>query len=124
MKFQQKRKERKVEIRNSNGYSALIVVSCIGIILVGYFIIMPVFGQLYDTFYDDSDWIVRYPTEESCVNRGSWYGGTCHQLSLRAKETMEVIRSRWLFAPIVFIISMIIWYLTTIFKEDPQQYYR
>jgi hypothetical protein len=111
-------------IRNGNAYSGLIMLATTALILIGYFIILPVFGQLFNMFYDDTTFSAQYPTELSCRNHGYWYSGSCHQLPVAGKQLFLDIRSRWLLAPVIFIISLIVWFFTTVTRRDPQHYMR
>ena len=110
-------------IRKSNGYAALILLVLSALLLISYFYIVPVFAKLFTTFTVDDNY-VQYTTELECKGKGAWYDGSCHQLPSRAMETMEKIRSRWLFAPVVFIVSLIFWFIVSALRKDPQQYMR
>ena len=111
-------------IRHSNAYAALVMLGIVATVLISYFVVVPIFAKLYDYFDDDSDYELKYPNETACTGHGYWYESSCHQLPVRGKETFRLIRSRWLLAPVIFIISMVVWYLTTVFRRDPQQYLR
>jgi len=111
-------------IRNGNAYSGMILLSTATLILIGYFIILPVFGHIFNMFYDDTEFSIRFPAEASCKGKGYWYDGSCHQLPEAGKQLFLDIRTRWLVAPLVFIIGLVIWFFTTVSRRDPQMYER
>ena len=113
-----------MKIKQSNGYAAILLIIVVSVTFMGYYYMIPVFGQLYERFMDDSTYLTRYPTEELCTGHGYWYDGSCHQMPQRAKDLYERIRWYWLFGGIVFSVGMLIWYLVSVFRSDPQQYYR
>lgn len=113
-----------IKNRNSNAYAIMTGVILIAMLLMGFYVIMDPFARVYDTFTDNSQYI-GYTTPEDCDNGGgNWDPETllCKQLETKVEGLLERIRERWLFAPLVFILGIILWIYSQVTKKDYQQY--
>lgn len=110
--------------KNANAYAAIQVIVLVGVLFMGYWIMMPIFGNLFNRFTDDSDFTERFPTEEACRNKGYWIEETqtCSQVGERALGVMQNQRRTWLTVPFIFVIGLILWYWSVASKRDYQQY--
>jgi hypothetical protein len=110
--------------KKANAYAAIQVLVLVAVLFMGYWLVMPIFGNLYSRFTDDVDFTARYNTEEACHNRGYWNAdtGVCSQLGVRAQGVMENQRRAWLIVPFIFAIGLIIWYWSVAGKKDYQQH--
>jgi len=111
-----------IKIRKGNPYAALMVIIFTLIIFVGYWVIMPGYAKLYETFTDDTS-LTKYTTESSCKNAGKyWVNSACSQLPQRAKDGIEQQRTAWLAAPFIFVFGLILWLVTKSSGKDYQGY--
>lgn len=109
--------------KKGNAYAALLVIVVIAILFMAYWAMMPVFGKMYSTFMDDSDFQERFDNEADCIsNGGSWTGTVCNQLDARAKELLQRERRVWLIAPFILVLGLILWYWTQVTRKDYQQF--
>jgi hypothetical protein len=62
-----------VRIRNSNPFGAIVVLTLIVMLFVGYFVIIEPYGIIYNTFMSDARY-QQYTTADQCIAaRGHWY---------------------------------------------------
>ena len=111
-----------MKFRKGNFFAGLTVLVLIATILLGFYVTMWPFAKIYGTYMEDTDFIAKYTTEESCIDHGYWNGAECHQLPDRAKTLMVRARYAWLVAPIIFIVGLFIWYIVVVTRRDPQFY--
>ncbi len=114
-----KNKKFAFEIRNCFGYPAIVALIAIMIMFTAMYYIAPVFETVLDQLVDDEKYVSYSESECDSANK-FYYDSLCHDLSERANETLVMIKTRWYFAPIIFAISMLIWFLARMFKDDPQ----
>lgn len=109
--------------KKGNAYAAVIVITLIVILFIGYWVMIPVFAKIFNTFNDDTKFNARYTTEKDCVaNTGTWTGTKCNQLDDRAKSLIHTERRVWLIVPFIVVLGLILWYWTQTTKKDYQQY--
>lgn len=107
----------------ANAYAALIVIVLLVLLFVGYWVMMPVFANIYNKFTDDTEFNERFTTEDQCTsNSGSWDGVKCNQLDDRAKGLLSMQRRTWLVLPFIVVLGLILWFWTQATKKDYQQY--
>lgn len=112
----------KIALRFGNAFAAITVIVLLAILFMGYWIAIPIYGLISDTMLDNSRF-ENQQTESSCNAAGGyWVSDSCEVVSDRASEVIAQQRKAWLAAPIIFTISMIIWFWTKSFHRDPQQY--
>ena len=115
-----------MSIRQSNPFAAITVIVLVAITLMGFWIALPIYGELSNFFHDDSD-LVIYTTESDCVSKGHYWitdevPNYCSFLPTMARDSISLQRKAWLFSPFIFILSLIIWYITKSTHKDTQQW--
>jgi len=109
-----------MKLKQSNPFAAITVLIMIAALFIGMYVMMKPFAQIYDRFTDDTDYIARYTTQDSCEDHGYWVDGECHQVPNEAKSVMVRMRYAWLVAPFILAIGLFLWYLVVISRRDPR----
>jgi len=104
--------------KKANAYGAIKVIVLITFLFIGYWLMIPVFGKIFNYFTDDTDYNTRYTTEESCKNKGFWDGSKCNQLSEEVNSLLQRQRKIWLAVPFILVLSLILWFWTVGAKDD------
>lgn len=110
-----------MKIRKGNPYAALMVIVFTLVIFMGYWVIMPSYAKIYDIFTDDSS-LEKYTDQSTCEDAGKyWVNSACSQLPQRAKDNIDQSRRAWLAAPFIFVLGLILWFITKSTGKDYQQ---
>ena len=109
-------------LRQGNAFAAITVIVLITLLFIGFWIIMPVYNSIHTIFHDDSA-LEDITTQEDCSRRGGyWEDDSCSHLSNKARTVINQQRVAWLATPFIFTASLVIWFLTKLFKRDTQQF--
>ena len=111
----------KIQIRNSNGYAAFVVLSVIAVAFISYYVLVGPYATIYSKFLENPDYVGLNQTECKTIN-GHWDNSVCSQLPSRAISVINKSRKAWLVAPFILILGMIIWFFSVIGKRDPRHY--
>ena len=113
-----------IQVRKGSAYAALLIIVLMAILFIGFFTVMEPFANIYSRFMDDSD-LEAYVTKDSCEShRGIWNGVQCQKLPDQAKSVMVNARRNWLLTPIIFVVGLIIWGITTALRREQHEYAR
>lgn len=111
-----------IELKQSNPYAAITVLVLVTIIFLGMYVLMKPFAIIYEDYTNNSEYS-PYTNQTSCeAARGYWEGTTCQELPSKAITVLVRTKIAWLVAPFIFIVGLIIWYLTVATRRDPQHY--
>lgn len=109
-------------VRNSNAWAAMNVVIFTAVLFMGYWVAVPIYGQLHGMFHDDSR-LEKYTSQDDCTRYGYyWDDGACSQLPARAKNVIAQQRTAWLLAPFIFLLGLFFWLWTKSTNRDVQQF--
>jgi hypothetical protein len=106
--------------KKGNAYAALVVISLVAVLFLGYWVMMGPFSKIFNMFMDDTKYNTMYLDEESCP--GYWVDGQCNQLPDRAKSLLYTERKIWLVVPFIAVLGFILWFWTVTFKDDYQRF--
>jgi hypothetical protein len=112
--------------RQSNPFAAMTIIVLIAILFMGYWVAVPIYSALSETFHDNTD-LEIYTSESVCMSAGHYWvtddgPAYCSQLPTVAKNTIFRQRRAWLIAPFIFAVSLIIWYITKSTSRDMQRW--
>jgi hypothetical protein len=108
--------------KKANGYAAIQVMVLIAVLFMGYYVMVPIFGNIYNRFTDSTKYTERYPTAQACEGNGFWDGSSCNELNSRARDVLAKQKRTWLIVPFIFVFSLLMWYWTVASKKDYQQF--
>ena len=112
-----------MQIKKNNAYAAIIVLALLATLFTGMYVVLPVYGKVYDRFMNESRYSV-YANEADCeADDGFWEDDECQPLKNRPMAVINLNRKIWLIAPIIFAVGLIFWLITISLKQDPQDYY-
>lgn len=104
-----------------NPFAAMTVIVLIAILFMGFWVAIPVYNSLSNILLDNSHY--ENMDESACSRAGAyWENGACGKIPEKATNIISQQRRAWLAAPIIFAISMIIWFWTKTFNKDVQTY--
>lgn len=110
-------------IKHNNAYAALVVLTLLAILFIGFYVSLPVYGRIYNKFMNTSAY-TGYLNEADCTKAGGyWENLECQPLKDRPTDIVNLNRRIYLLAPIIFAAGLIFWLITIALKRDPQESY-
>jgi len=108
--------------KKANAVVWIFIMVVIAILFMGYYVMLKPFKMIENTLVNNT---LTGLTEAQCTaQRGEWWGADCHKISQRAEEIAASAKTKWLVAPFVFVVGLILWGIHASTRDDARTFQR